>query len=108
MNKIQSYIKEYHPVVHVLIFGTVLITLTSSMSMPFLAIFLSQSVGLDFATIGFIIGVGPLAGTFCGLIGGVLSDFIGRKKINASFFNRVKYSLCRFHYYNKFYGFTFL
>jgi len=81
MNKIQSYIKEYHPVVHVLVFGTVLITLTSSMSMPFLAIFLSQSVGLDFATIGFIIGVGPLAGTFCGLIGGVLSDFIGRKKL---------------------------
>jgi len=81
MSRIQTYIKEYHPIVHVLIFGTTLITLTSSMSMPFLAIFLSQSANLDFATIGFIIGIGPLAGTFCGLIGGVLSDFIGRKKL---------------------------
>lgn len=81
MSRIQTYIKEYHPIVHALIFGTTLITLTSSMSMPFLAIFLSQSANLDFATIGFIIGIGPLAGTFCGLIGGVLSDFIGRKKL---------------------------
>ncbi|WP_107924017.1 MDR family MFS transporter [Lysinibacillus parviboronicapiens] len=81
MDKIKSYLKEFHPIVHILVFGTVLITLTSSMSMPFLAIFLSQSANLDFATIGFIIGVGPLAGTSCGLIGGVLSDFIGRKKL---------------------------
>jgi len=81
MHRIQNYIKEYHPIVHALILGTTLITLTSSMSMPFLAIFLSQSANLDFATIGFIIGIGPLAGTFCGLIGGVLSDFIGRKKL---------------------------
>ncbi|HDR7355575.1 MULTISPECIES: MDR family MFS transporter [Bacillus] len=81
MNKFKAYIREYHPIVHVLVFGTVLISLTSSMSMPFLAIHLSNSSELNFATIGFIIGVGPLAGTFCGLLGGVLSDFIGRKKL---------------------------
>ncbi len=79
MNKFKAYIREYHPIVHVLVFGTVLISLTSSMSMPFLAIHLSNSSELNFATIGFIIGIGPLAGTFCGLLGGVLSDFIGRK-----------------------------
>ncbi|MGX5587802.1 MDR family MFS transporter [Bacillus thuringiensis] len=81
MNKFKAYIREYHPIVHVLVFGTVLISLTSSMSMPFLAIHLSNSSELNFATIGFIIGIGPLAGTFCGLLGGVLSDFIGRKKL---------------------------
>ncbi|PEW14416.1 MDR family MFS transporter [Bacillus cereus] len=81
MNKFKAYIREYHPIVHVLVFGTVLISLTSSMSMPFLAIHLSNSSQLNFATIGFIIGIGALAGTFCGLLGGVLSDFIGRKKL---------------------------
>ncbi|MBE9917891.1 MFS transporter [Paenibacillus donghaensis] len=81
MKKLKCYLKEYHPIVHSLIFGTVLISLTSSMSLPFLAIYLSGFKELSFSKIGFIIGVGSLAGTFCGLIGGVLSDFIGRNKL---------------------------
>lgn len=81
MNKLKKYLYEYHPIVHCLIFGAVLISFTSSMSLPFLAIYLSNVKEFSFSTIGFIIGVGPLAGTFCGLLGGILSDFIGRKKL---------------------------
>lgn len=81
MNKVQAYIRAYHPVVHFLLLGTVLVSLTNSMSLPFLAIYLGESTQLDFAMIGLIIGAGPLAGTFGGFIGGVLSDFFGRKKL---------------------------
>lgn len=73
--------REFHPIVHILMAGTVFITLTSSMSMPFLAIYLRQTTTLDFATIGLIIGAGPLAGAFGGFVGGMLSDFLGRTRL---------------------------
>ncbi|MGC5325567.1 MDR family MFS transporter [Brevibacillus sp. SYSU BS000544] len=81
MNKIQAYLREYHPIVHILMAGTVFITLTSSMSMPFLAIYLRQTTPLDYATIGMIIGAGPLAGAMGGFVGGMLSDFLGRTRL---------------------------
>ncbi len=81
MNKLSLYIREYHPMVHVLMIGTVFIFLTSSMSMPFLAIYLHQTTHLDAASIGFIIGAGPLAGALGGFVGGLLSDLLGRKRL---------------------------
>ncbi|RAL24270.1 MDR family MFS transporter [Thermoflavimicrobium daqui] len=81
MQKIYRYIQAYHPIVHVLMLGTVFISFTSSMSMPFLAIFLGETTPLDYATIGFIIGAGPLAGTLGSFIGGILSDFLGRTRL---------------------------
>ncbi|GED03344.1 MFS transporter [Bacillus atrophaeus] len=81
MNKLRKYFQAYHPIVHIMMLGTVFISLTSSMSIPFLAIYLSETSQLDFATIGLIIGAGPLAGTFCGFIGGFLSDFFGRRRL---------------------------
>ncbi|MDS9996828.1 hypothetical protein [Bacillus atrophaeus] len=62
MNKLRKYFQAYHPIVHIMMLGTVFISLTSSMSIPFLAIYLSETSQLDFATIGLIIGAGPLAG----------------------------------------------
>jgi MFS family permease len=81
MNRLQAYVKVYHPLVHVLMAGTVLVALTSSMSMPFLAIYLSQTTELEISAIGLIIGAGPLAGTVGGFIGGMLSDLLGRGKL---------------------------
>jgi MFS family permease len=81
MKALQTYWREYHPVVHLLMAGTVLVMLTSSMSMPFLAIYLSETTSLDVATIGLIIGAGPLAGTVGGFVGGLLSDLLGRKRL---------------------------
>jgi MFS family permease len=81
MNKLQIAWRAYHPVVHLLMAGTVFVMLTQSMSMPFLAIYLSQTTALGPAEIGMIIGAGPLAGTVGGFLGGVLSDRFGRRRL---------------------------
>ncbi|WP_134687517.1 MFS transporter [Brevibacillus migulae] len=81
MSKIQLYWKAYHPVVHMLMLGSVLITLTSSMSLPFLAIYWRETTEMDYASIGVIIGAGAIAATVSGFIGGILSDLFGRTKL---------------------------
>lgn len=73
--------QTYHPVVYFLIAGSMVISLTSSMSMPFLAIYLGENTKLPISLIGLIIGVGPLAGAIGGFFGGVLSDFFGRTRL---------------------------
>jgi MFS family permease len=69
------------PIVHSLLIGTVFVTLINSMTMPFFAIFLLNNTKLDYASIGLIIGAGPLAAKLSGFIGGFLSDMIGRKQL---------------------------
>ncbi len=81
MTKLKQLFQSYHPLVNALMLGTVFITLTMTMSMPFLAIYLKETTTLDYAMIGLIIGAGPLAGTLGGFVGGILSDFFGRKKL---------------------------
>lgn len=81
MQKLKQAWLAYHPVVHLLMGGTVFVMLTQMMSMPFLAIYLSETTTLGPAAIGGIIGAGPLAGTFGGFLGGVLSDMFGRKRL---------------------------
>lgn len=81
MNKLKTAWAAYHPVVHLLMAGTVFVMLTHSMSIPFLAIYLSETTTLGPAYIGIIIGVGPLAGTVGGFLGGILSDLFGRRKL---------------------------
>lgn len=81
MNQLRQYWQAYHPVVHLLMAGTVFVMLTQAMSMPFLAIYLSETTTLSPAYIGVIIGAGPLAGTVGGFLGGVLSDLFGRRKL---------------------------
>lgn len=81
MNKWKKVWEAYHPIVHLLMAGTVFVSLTQSMSMPFLAIYLSETTTLTPAYIGLIIGAGPLAGTVGGFLGGILSDLFGRQKL---------------------------
>ncbi|TGV01717.1 MFS transporter, partial [Mesorhizobium sp. M00.F.Ca.ET.186.01.1.1] len=81
MNKWNKVWEAYHPIVHLLMAGTVFVSLTQSMSMPFLAIYLSETTTLTPAYIGLIIGAGPLAGTVGGFLGGILSDLFGRQKL---------------------------
>lgn len=81
MQKLKQAWLAYHPVVHLLMGGTVFVMLTQMMSMPFLAIYLSETTTLGPAAIGVIIGAGPLAGTFGGFLGGVLSDLFGRIRL---------------------------
>ncbi|MGD8191912.1 MDR family MFS transporter [Brevibacillus ginsengisoli] len=60
------------------IIGTFMSRTVFFMTMPFLAIFLHQTKGLDLSIIGAIIGISPLVSTFGGFFGGILSDRIGR------------------------------
>ncbi|WP_400161987.1 MDR family MFS transporter [Brevibacillus sp. TJ4] len=81
MSKLRQAWQNYHPVVHLLMGGTVFVMTTQMMSIPFLAIYLSETTDLGPAAIGLIVGAGPLAGTFGGFLGGVCSDLFGRRKL---------------------------
>jgi MFS family permease len=77
-------IRTLHPIVWALLLGTVFARGASYMAMPFLALHLSHSEGINPVLIGAIIGVGPLMGTIGGFLGGNLSDRYGRKVIMLS------------------------
>ncbi|NEW08771.1 MFS transporter [Paenibacillus sp. SYP-B3998] len=81
MNRFRVFLSSYHPIVHILILGTVMARAASSMSLPFLAIYLSRNTSMSEVMIGVIIGMGALAGTVGGFVGGTLSDRFGRRVI---------------------------
>lgn len=70
-----------HPIVYSLVLGVVLARIATSMSMPFLALYLGKSTDMSPLMIGLVIGAGSLASTFGGFIGGNLSDRFGRRVI---------------------------
>ncbi len=74
-----AYLQQFHPIVHTLLLGTVLITLADSMSILFLPIYLSQTLHMDPVLVGLMVGAGPLAATFGGFFAGALSDIVGRR-----------------------------
>ncbi|WP_246120328.1 MDR family MFS transporter [Cohnella terricola] len=80
-SRLLEFGRAYHPIVHSLLLGTVLARLASSMSLPFLAIYLAKHTDVGAVMIGLIIGAGSLAGTVGGFVGGTLSDLFGRRKI---------------------------
>lgn len=81
MNRLRGFLSSYHPIVHTLILGTVMARAASSMSLPFLAIYLARHTSMSAVMIGIVIGMGSLAGTVGGFIGGTLSDRFGRRII---------------------------
>lgn len=64
-----------------LLICTLFIAIARSMSIPFLAIYLTKITTLSPAMIGFVIGLGAIVGTFGGFLGGTLSDKTGRGKL---------------------------
>lgn len=78
---LKTYIKAWHPAVHLMMLGTILISLTSSMSIVFLPIFLITTGDLDPVSVGIITGSGALTAAFGGFIGGTLSDMMGRTRL---------------------------
>lgn len=76
-----AFIHDIHPVVRILIVGTVLARAASSMSLPFLAIYLAKYSDAGIVTNSLIIGASSLAGTVGGFIGGTISDKFGRKNV---------------------------
>lgn len=81
MMKVKNYIGQFHPIVWVLLIGTVLSRGSAFMTLPFLSIYLSRHMDLSPLIIGITVGMSPLMGTVGGFIGGHLSDRFGRKPI---------------------------
>ncbi|WP_027091710.1 MDR family MFS transporter [Cohnella thermotolerans] len=81
MGRIRQFLQSYHPIVFSLLFGHMISRIATSMSMPFLALYLSSQTDMSKAMIGFVAGAGALAGTFGGFFGGALSDRYGRRVI---------------------------
>jgi MFS family permease len=71
----------FHPVVLILFVGTALSRIATSMTTPFLTIFLSQHTSMGPWEIGMTVGASALAGMGFGFFGGTLSDQWGRKGI---------------------------
>lgn len=69
---------RFHPIVWCMIAGTFLSRAATYMTMPFLAIYLYKSKGIEADITGAIIGVSFLVGTFSSFLGGVWSDRYGR------------------------------
>ncbi len=64
-----------------LIVGTMLSKASYFLSMPYLALRMKTTLGLDPVAIGFTLGLGPLVGLVAGFYLGYLSDHWGRKQI---------------------------
>ncbi|CAH0347266.1 MFS transporter [Bacillus sp. CECT 9360] len=64
-----------------IIIGTMFGRMATSMSMPFLAIYLTKSLGVSPAMTGAIVAVSALVGVLASFLGGYLSDRFGRKRI---------------------------
>ncbi|MDM5189278.1 MFS transporter [Bacillus sp. DX4.1] len=74
-------LQQIHPVGMSIILGTLFARFATSMSIPFLAIYLTTVKEISAGMTGAIIGTSALVGVFASFIGGNLSDRFGRKKI---------------------------
>lgn len=77
-------LQHIHPIGMNIIIGTLFARFATSMSIPFLAIYLTNAKGISAGVTGAIIGTSALVGVFASFIGGNLSDRFGRKKIMLS------------------------
>ncbi|MEG0473626.1 MAG: MFS transporter [Solibacillus sp.] len=76
MKSIYNY---FHPLVWIILSGTIFVRTASFMAIPFIALYLHNQLQASPLLIGLTIGIAPLFGTFGGLIGGYLTDRFGRK-----------------------------
>ncbi|MEY8349445.1 MFS transporter [Bacillus cereus] len=77
-------LQHIHPLGMSIIIGTLFARFATSMSIPFLAIYLTTVKDISAAMTGAIIGTSALVGVFASFIGGNLSDRFGRKTIMIS------------------------
>ncbi|MCY8605298.1 MFS transporter, partial [Bacillus sonorensis] len=73
--------QNIHPLSWTIIVGTIFGRMGTTMSIPFLAIYLTQVKGASAAFAGAVIAASSLIGIAASFYGGYLSDRFGRKKI---------------------------
>ncbi len=78
---IPKALKSIHPLAWTIIIGTMFGRVVTSMSIPFLAIYLTGTMGVSSTQTGFIVAASSLAGVSISFYGGYISDRIGRKKV---------------------------
>ncbi|WP_082096654.1 MDR family MFS transporter [Paenibacillus wulumuqiensis] len=78
---IAKNLKFIHPLAWTIIIGTMFGRLVTSMSIPFLAIYLTSALGVSATLTGIIVAASSLAGVSISFYGGYISDRIGRKKV---------------------------
>ncbi len=74
-------LRHIHPLTWTIIIGTLFGRMATSMSIPFLSIYLTQSLGASPTQTGITVAVSSLVGVFASFYGGYISDRIGRKKV---------------------------
>ncbi|MFD1175169.1 MDR family MFS transporter [Paenibacillus puldeungensis] len=74
-------LKNIHPLSWTIIIGTIFGRMATSMSIPFLSIYLIKTMGATPAETGIVVAVSSLIGVFASFYGGYISDVIGRKKV---------------------------
>ncbi|WP_440119251.1 MDR family MFS transporter [Paenibacillus sp. QZ-Y1] len=75
----KQHLQQIHPLAWTIIIGTMFGRLVTSMSIPFLSIYLTQVLGATPTQTGFTVAVSSLAGVMVSFYGGYISDRIGRK-----------------------------
>ena len=77
--KLSDY--KLNPLLWTIILGVFLLRIGTSMSIPFIAIFLHFKIGINLTVTGLIVGAAYLPYIIGGFFGGVLSDKYGRQNI---------------------------
>lgn len=76
-----THLKNIHPLSWTIIVGTIFGRMATSMSIPFLSIYLIKSMGATASETGIVVAVSSLIGVFASFYGGYISDVIGRKRV---------------------------
>lgn len=74
-------LRQIHPLSWTIIIGTIFGRMATSMSIPFLSIYLIGRLGATPFESGVVVAVSSLIGVFASFYGGYISDVIGRKKV---------------------------
>lgn len=77
--KISDY--KFQPLVWIIIIGIFFLRIGTSMSIPFLSIYLHFKMGISLSVTGLIVGASYLSYIFGGFFGGILSDRYGRRGV---------------------------
>ncbi|MBE0343250.1 MFS transporter, partial [Paenibacillus sp. 28ISP30-2] len=77
----KEQLRSIHPLAWTIIAGTIFGRMATSMSIPFLSIYLTTRLGVSPFHTGVIVSVSSLVGIFASFYGGYISDRIGRRKV---------------------------